>query len=326
MAYTPLRISIPKPCQEDWTKMTPVDGTTARHCDSCTKNVVDFTGFSDARMHAYVKEHGANTCGRFRPDQLDRPLRAHQRPSYTPLKIAATAAGLLAGVADAQAQVEAPWVGEIAIDQPIGLQPPAVGTDTLALDTVHVTGSKSIKGRIACPAPVQNTPILPINTDTSFTHDFPESEGALMGAVAYVVPKPTIPTRIWRGIKNVFQITKDTLGVNTLPVVEVVDATPRPGRPHKWTPRVNRPDLFTISPNPAVDEATIHYRAEIEEEINVAIYDGTGKRLRYEQWRIYPGENTLALPPRGAVTTKTLYVRLTDSQGHYTTKSLLITR
>lgn len=38
MAYTPLKISIPKPCHEDWNGMHPVFGTTERHCDSCAKN------------------------------------------------------------------------------------------------------------------------------------------------------------------------------------------------------------------------------------------------------------------------------------------------
>ena len=95
MAYTPLRISIPEPCHESWEGMTPVEGTSARHCDSCVKNVVDFTGFSDAQLHAFTKEKGANICGRFRPDQLGRPLRATHKPSYKPLKVAAAAAGLL---------------------------------------------------------------------------------------------------------------------------------------------------------------------------------------------------------------------------------------
>ena len=95
MAYTPLKISIPEPCHEDWNGMHPVPGTTARHCDSCAKNVVDFTGFSDAKMHAYVREQGGKLCGRFRPDQLNRPLRAVGTPTSNPLKVAAAAAGVL---------------------------------------------------------------------------------------------------------------------------------------------------------------------------------------------------------------------------------------
>ncbi|OAV43797.1 T9SS type A sorting domain-containing protein [Lewinella sp. 4G2] len=120
MAYTPLRISVPEPCHEDWNGMTPVDGTTARHCDSCAKNVVDFTGFSDAELRAYTKENGAKICGRFRPDQLGRELRATHKPSYTPLKVAATAAGMLFGSTglDAQATPTPPPADPIEIDYP----------------------------------------------------------------------------------------------------------------------------------------------------------------------------------------------------------------
>lgn len=104
MAYTPLLIAVPEPCHENWEGMTPVGGTTARHCDSCEKNVVDFTGFTDAQLHAYSREAGAKICGRFRPDQLGRPLRAAHKPSYFPLKVAATAAGMLLSSATVSAQ------------------------------------------------------------------------------------------------------------------------------------------------------------------------------------------------------------------------------
>lgn len=95
MAYTPLKISIPKPCNEDWNGMHPVSGITERHCDSCAKNVVDFTGFSDAQMHDYVRLNGNKVCGRFRPDQLNRPLRTVHKQKNNPLKVAATAAGMI---------------------------------------------------------------------------------------------------------------------------------------------------------------------------------------------------------------------------------------
>lgn len=121
MAYTPLKISIPEPCHEDWNGMHPVPGTTARHCDSCAKNVVDFTGFSDAKMHAYVREQGGKLCGRFRPDQLNRPLRAISTPTSNPLKVAAAAAGVLLAATGCDAPKEAtvsPLINE-ARQQPV---------------------------------------------------------------------------------------------------------------------------------------------------------------------------------------------------------------
>ena len=65
------KIEIAEPCHEDWEKMTPKD--QGRHCDSCEKVVVDFSSRSDAFIAQYFKEHN-NICGRFRPDQLNRPI------------------------------------------------------------------------------------------------------------------------------------------------------------------------------------------------------------------------------------------------------------
>ena len=127
MAYTPLKVAIPEPCHEDWNGMHPVSGSSARHCDSCAKNVVDFTGFSDAQLHAFVRENPGKLCGRFRPDQIDRPLRASSAPSRNPLRVAATAAGLLlaGGAATAQtvptptpAQTEQPGKPRPSMDHP----------------------------------------------------------------------------------------------------------------------------------------------------------------------------------------------------------------
>ncbi|GEM_PF-2693037 len=66
-----ITLQIPEPCHEDWNKMTPQG--LGRHCDSCAKTVVDFTAKSDKFIASYFKKHD-NICGRFRSDQLDRPI------------------------------------------------------------------------------------------------------------------------------------------------------------------------------------------------------------------------------------------------------------
>jgi hypothetical protein len=142
MAYTPLKISIPEPCSENWEAMHPVSGTTARHCDSCVKNVVDFTGFSDSQLNAYVREEGVKICGRFRPDQLGRPLRAASKPTSNPLRIAATAAGLMLAASSCETnqvveeQIIEETVTEVLTDGLLEFTPPA--EDLLA--THRLTG------------------------------------------------------------------------------------------------------------------------------------------------------------------------------------------
>jgi hypothetical protein len=66
-----LKISIPEPCHEDWNKMTPDE--TGRHCSSCAKSVVDFTGMSDHEVkHFFLNKKEEKVCGRFRQTQLQQ--------------------------------------------------------------------------------------------------------------------------------------------------------------------------------------------------------------------------------------------------------------
>lgn len=57
-------------CTEDWNKMKI--GLHSRFCESCQKNVMDFTDKNRAEILAYLLEnYGKETCGRLRPSQLD---------------------------------------------------------------------------------------------------------------------------------------------------------------------------------------------------------------------------------------------------------------
>ncbi|MCW4468109.1 hypothetical protein OGH69_03955 [Flavobacterium sp. MFBS3-15] len=64
------RISIPKPCHEDWNAMTPNE--QGRFCGLCAKTVTDFTGMSASEIQSYLLENsGTKVCGRFKSTQLD---------------------------------------------------------------------------------------------------------------------------------------------------------------------------------------------------------------------------------------------------------------
>lgn len=66
-------LSIAKPCHERWEKMLPVG--RGAYCDSCCKNVIDFTGMrGEEILNYFQKKTGEPVCGRFRNDQLNRPL------------------------------------------------------------------------------------------------------------------------------------------------------------------------------------------------------------------------------------------------------------
>ena len=68
-----LYIDIPKPCHEDWNKMTP--SGKGRFCGSCQKQVIDFGNMSDREIAQFFKKpSNGSICGRFMEDQLNRNI------------------------------------------------------------------------------------------------------------------------------------------------------------------------------------------------------------------------------------------------------------
>jgi len=63
-------LSVPKPCHERWEQFTPT--ALGGFCHACNKTVTDFTRMSDEEVTAFFKAQPAQSCGRFRPDQLRR--------------------------------------------------------------------------------------------------------------------------------------------------------------------------------------------------------------------------------------------------------------
>lgn len=64
-----MKLSIPTPCHEDWNKMQPEE--QGRHCQACSKMVVDFTTWEPEAIRDYMMQRrGENVCGRFTVDQV----------------------------------------------------------------------------------------------------------------------------------------------------------------------------------------------------------------------------------------------------------------
>lgn len=63
------RISIPKPCHENWNEMLPEQ--QGRHCLACSKTVVDFTNWEANDILVYLQQKSSKkVCGRFNQDQV----------------------------------------------------------------------------------------------------------------------------------------------------------------------------------------------------------------------------------------------------------------
>ena len=68
-----MKITIPKPCHENWEMMTPEE--KGRFCSVCSKTVYDFTALSDQELINAFSDQEENVCGRFNEFQLNRDLQ-----------------------------------------------------------------------------------------------------------------------------------------------------------------------------------------------------------------------------------------------------------
>ena len=67
-----IHLSIPKPCHENWDRMTLAD--KGKYCGSCQKVVTDFTTMSDREIIQFFKKPTGSVCGRFNQEQLERDI------------------------------------------------------------------------------------------------------------------------------------------------------------------------------------------------------------------------------------------------------------
>ncbi len=101
-------ITIPEPCHEKWSEMTPAD--RGRFCAACQKTVRDFTFATDSEIASAVNAD-AGLCGRFTSSQLHRTLYL-KRPARKPYTIAAGIVALL-GFGGYEAKAQEPVKAEI---------------------------------------------------------------------------------------------------------------------------------------------------------------------------------------------------------------------
>ncbi len=71
-----IRVSLPEPCHENWSKMTPNE--KGRFCSVCQKNVFDFTKLSDLEIINTFNEN-SDLCGRIKNSQLNRTLTKQKK-------------------------------------------------------------------------------------------------------------------------------------------------------------------------------------------------------------------------------------------------------
>lgn len=96
-----ITLSIPEPCDKKWAELTDTGQFGCRFCDRCEKQIRDFTHSTDAEIAYQFHKNPNKICGKFRPDQLGRPIQIGAQNS-----VFGKAAGLIFGGLLAASEVE----------------------------------------------------------------------------------------------------------------------------------------------------------------------------------------------------------------------------
>lgn len=105
MSKDKFQVSIPDPCTQAWSDMTPAEG--GRFCTRCQHEVIDFSLMTDKEILAVISSRNKNLCGRFQSAQLNRSLHEPLPPkrSFFP---AAVFASLIAALVPEGSKAQTP--------------------------------------------------------------------------------------------------------------------------------------------------------------------------------------------------------------------------
>jgi hypothetical protein len=83
-------LKIEDPCSEDWQTMDEEE--ISRFCNKCQKSVINFADMSDKEIYNYLEKSDSKICGRFKNEQLNRPIinpnynpNYHEKSKYLPI-------------------------------------------------------------------------------------------------------------------------------------------------------------------------------------------------------------------------------------------------
>lgn len=192
-----IRLSIPEPCSEQRNSFTRT--AQGGFCDKCQKEVIDFTGWNDARIAAHFQSNPSTTCGMLYKHQLktytvgvrDRGIQA-----WIPALLTGAAAMFISGEAAAQAPQSATKTE----------QSPVVRKDraAAALPRIQITGSVTDISGKALPGinVVSKNPAEGMVTDANgtFTIDMAHSGNpeiltlSFIGMKTIAIPIPATPS------------------------------------------------------------------------------------------------------------------------------------
>lgn len=166
-----LILRIPEPCTEDWSNMTPTEN--GHYCRSCSRELIDFTDFSDRELVAHLQQQEGKLCGIFSRQQLNRNLMPDPvfRPSFQQLSLPALA--LLAMTMTTQiAYGQAPdTVRTEIISTSVPIPVPTIAP--------HAPGTDTVSGKVCrgFSQPLNRVKVVLMSGDTVLQTTMTDAEG-----------------------------------------------------------------------------------------------------------------------------------------------------
>lgn len=251
-----IHLTIPERCHEDWDKMTPVE--KGRFCDSCQKQVVDFTKMSDRQVAEFFKQPSTGSlCGRFLVDQLDRDLIIpKKRTPWVRYFFQFAIPAFLLSLKSSQAKAQG---SPIRRDR----DKPQKSTPKLIDQPRKADSSDRVKlGELRCMSKVQAVPFVP---------------------TFVMIDSTSIPSMSIRQPET--QVFRRTFTISSGYVIDVRKSSPSKSKKRKDTPvssvaSTNPPVVeFKIFPNPVVQGGTLSIEG-----------DNKSKGFNEAQWLNISGE------------------------------------
>jgi hypothetical protein len=261
-----LQVSIPKPCHEDWNKMSQEE--QGRFCDKCCKTVVDFSSKSPEEVQQILQSRlHEKLCGRFRTDQLRKPVRLVI--SFSPFKtrmspvqvflvaLLFTFGTTLFSCTTHQDEI----VGELRLDIPKIEQP---SEDEYMMVGAVVMNPEIVTENIQETKPIKAKVKASVEARSDTPQVLPE-----VNVVAEAVPLVSCGH-----LTGAIATMRDVVGITSVHVDEsVADTSAR-------TAEVPMQNELVVYPNPAQENVHVRLNLKNEGRVQAELYDMSGKLVR----------------------------------------------
>lgn len=339
-----LYIQIPEPCHEDWNKMTPVQ--QGRYCESCCKEVVDFSLMTDMEIMNFLSKPRGKTCGNFSTDQLNRVIKEPATPARK--RVWAVMLSFLLPLfvsSKSKAQLGTPKITIVPekkrLTGKVALRGDTVATVIPAQFYVHGTVTDSLGNPIeGASVMIKGTHIgVAANQKGEYAILINNRKDAILqvSSVGYktgefkVVSDSTNvnlilqPSELFAGDNVLIYITGHRRRTTTSGMLAIVRTTTIKSEIVDTIKNLIKPSLIKVSPNPASKSSFVNVQLTNTGEYQLKLMDNDGKLIRQNSFIISAKRQAYQFELTSTISSGIYYINVVDkkSKKQYTQKLIV---